>query len=339
MLRISALCLSLLWPVETFAQDAEWSGQINTIMEHQVLMRFDDLEDNTMKLSKAAAQSCDPEGETLRESLRMSLGAWASTSAFRFGPTEIDNHSFALGFWPDPRGKTPKALRKLILENDPIIDSAESFSRASIAARGFYAMEYMLYEPAFQEIGTGKYRCALIRRQADDIARTAQAIRDGWDDYKSHLLTPTIDTPYRTEAEVKRELFKGISTAVEFTSDTRLGRPLGTFDKPRPKRAEARRSDMSLRLVENSLASPWELSITLASEDQKLSNALIIKFSKIKHAIEELGDPALSGVSDPANRFRIESLKQQIDELHAFLTERLGPHLGVSAGFNSLDGD
>ncbi len=339
MLHFFTLALSLLWSASAFAQDNEWQEQINAIVDHQILERFDDLQENTATLSNITAGSCDPDNEILRKSLRQSLRAWVSTSAFRFGPTETDNRAFALGFWPDPRSKTPKALRKLIIDNDPIIYNAERFSEASIATRGFYALEYMLYDPTLREIGTANYRCALIRRQADDIAHTAKAIRTDWEVYKSYLLNPSNDGPYRTEAEVKRELLKGVTAALEFTSDARLGRPLGTFDKPRPKRAEARRSGMSLNLVEASLSSPRDLSISLALGDDGLVNNLILGFSKTKRAIENLYDPTLEGVNDPSSRFRIESLKQQIDDLRNTVATELGPHLGVSSGFNSLDGD
>ncbi|WP_159454071.1 imelysin family protein [Roseovarius albus] len=328
-----------MWPITTVAQDDLWSDQISITVKTQILHRFDYLEHSTKNLAKAAAQNCDPNSEVLRKSLKDGMWAWASASAFRFGPTETDNRAFALGFWPDTRGKTPKALRKLILDRDPIIESTESFTEASIAARGFYAMELMLYDPAFRDIGSPEYRCTLIQRQAADIARTANSIREDWEHYKTYLIAPSEDGPYRTQAGVKRELFKGVTTALEFTSDARLGRPLGSFDKPRPKRAEARRSGMSLELIEASLNSPWDMSIMMTLENEELSGILQQHFSKIKLSIKDLDDPDLSGVSDPASRFRIEALKQQIDNLRTTLADNLGPHLGVSAGFNSLDGD
>ena len=113
MLRFFTLALSLLWSASAFAQDNEWQEQINAIVDHQILERFDDLQENTATLSNITAGSCDPDNEILRKSLRQSLRAWVSTSAFRFGPTETDNRAFALGFWPDPRGWRP--LRRCIL--------------------------------------------------------------------------------------------------------------------------------------------------------------------------------------------------------------------------------
>lgn len=339
MLRAFTLCLGLWWPITTIAQNDKWPQQIDSIASSVIPTYVDQLHRHAALLNEAAVKSCDPDDTALRLSLQNGMLAWASASALGFGPTEADNRAFALGFWPDPRGKTPKALRKLILDNDPIIDSAKGYTDASIATRGFYALEYMLFDPNFRDIGTAEYRCALIQRQAADIARTVDAIHKGWDSYTDYLINPSETGPYRTQSEVQRELFKGISTALEFTSGARLGRPLGSFDKPRPKRAEARRSGLSLSLVAASLNSPMDLAVALSADDPELSAQLKERFGKIKQMALDLDDPSLSGVSGPASRFRIEALKQQIDELRTMLTEELGPHLGVSAGFNSLDGD
>ena len=52
-----------------------------------------------------------------------------------------------------------------------------------------------------------------------------------------------------------------------------------------------------------------------------------------------LDDPMLAGVANPQGRIRAEALKQAVDAIRRIIAENLGPALGVSAGFNSLDGD
>ncbi|HBR37591.1 MAG TPA: peptidase M75, partial [Sulfitobacter pontiacus] len=46
--------------------------------------------------------------------------AWIAVSHLRFGPSETDNRAFALAFWPDSRGATPKTLAGLITDADPV---------------------------------------------------------------------------------------------------------------------------------------------------------------------------------------------------------------------------
>ncbi|MEM6371483.1 MAG: hypothetical protein AAF727_01715 [Pseudomonadota bacterium] len=47
----------------------------------------------------------------------------------------------------------------------------------------------------------------------------------------------------------------------------------------------------------------------------------------------------LQGVAEPSGRLRVEVLQQSIDVIRHLLAEEVGPDLGISAGFNSLDGD
>jgi len=54
---------------------------------------------------------------------------------------------------------------------------------------------------------------------------------------------------------------------------------------------------------------------------------------------EGLDDPALAGVAEPQGRLRVEALQQSINDIRSLAAAQLGPTLGISAGFNSLDGD
>ena len=48
---------------------------------------------------------------------------------------------------------------------------------------------------------------------------------------------------------------------------------------------------------------------------------------------------AFAGVAEPVRRFRIEALQQAIRDIQIAITQDIGIPLGISAGFNSLDGD
>ncbi|MCH2119506.1 MAG: hypothetical protein MK161_17630, partial [Pirellulales bacterium] len=122
---------------------------------------------------------------------------------------------------------------------------------------------------------------------------------------------------------------------LEFTSQTRLGRPMGTFERPRPNRAEARRSERSLRHVVLSLEATWELAGLISNENDTLGTA----FQTAIGRAAALDDPVFAGVAEPQGRLRIEVLQQNIEEIRTILAEEVGPALGISAGFNSLDGD
>ena len=319
-------------------QAGEFDATVTDVVENHILPRFDALAGTSEALDAAALADCTP-GPALQEAWGAAFDAWISASHLRFGPTEADNRAFSLAFWPDSRGATPKALSALIADSDPAVESAEDFAQVSIAAQGFYALEYMLYDDQFAEMGTPAYRCALIRAMTGDIERTTLAIATDWHETWAGYLLPPPSGPYRDEEEVLGELFGALSQGLQFTSDTRLGRPMGTFDRPRATRAEARRSGRSLRHVELSLAALRDLAERLSGDDAELRAQVDEGFQTAQDLAADLDDPVFAGVDDPSGRLRVEILQQAVDHIRQQEAANVGARLGVSAGFNALDGD
>ncbi|MCL6284937.1 imelysin family protein [Ruegeria sp. 2012CJ41-6] len=327
-MRVFALCLMVL-PGVTLAQTP-----VQRAVDVHILPGFQALAQQTGALKAASAVGCTD----LEAPYHQTFDAWMGVSHLRFGPTEVEDRAFAMAFWPDTKGFTPKSLSALIADQDPVVRDPALFAEVSVAARGLFALEFLLYDDRFASGDT--YRCGLIRAIAADMDRIADDILADWTlSYGSELTTPGGDSRYRTGDEAAQELFKALSTGLQFTSDTRLGRPLGTFDKPRPNRAEARRSARSLRNVLLSLASLRDLAALLSEGHPGTAAELDAAFDRSIALAERLEDPDFAGVTTPQGRFRVEALKNSIDEIRAITATRLGPQLGVAAGFNSLDGD
>ncbi|MFT4743977.1 MAG: putative lipoprotein [Ascidiaceihabitans sp.] len=332
---ILALAATIL-PLSAMAENAVTAGIVN----NHILPRFERLAEASNTLSRAAATDCTAASVPLRAAYADAFDAWVAASHLRFGPTEVGDRSFAIAFWPDSRGATPKALNRLIADQDPIAKNADDYAAVSIAARGFYALEFLLYDATLSTAGDDQYRCALIQTIAADTAAMASAISDDWgDEYAARLLHPTAQGTYRSDDEVRRELLKALSTGLQFTTETRLGRPLGTFDKPRPKRAEAWRSDRSARHVTLSLQTLKDLAGRLADDNVGLANDLDAAFDDALTRLADLNDPTFASVADPQRRIKIEVIQQSVESIRVIVRDQLGPELGVDAGFNALDGD
>jgi predicted lipoprotein len=313
---------------------------VSQIIKYHIIPRFQFLADRSSDLSGAAENDCRPQSQPMRTAYNASFDAWVSASHLRFGPTEVDDRAFALAFWPDSRGVTPKSLKALISSQDAVALSADAYRDVSIAARGFYALEYLLYDDAFNALGDADYRCTLIQTLTSDIASTSAAILTDWQEsYAPKLLQPEPSGTYRSDDEVLQELFKALTTGLQFTSETRLGRPLGTFDRPRPKRAEAWRSKRSSRHVSLSLQALDDLAGKLAQRDPDLAQRISASFGKSLNLLTHLDDPTLASVTAPQSHLKIEVIQQSIDTTRALISAELGPRLGVAAGFNALDGD
>lgn len=329
-MRILTSCLLILLGVQIASADPDVTG----IVDAHVLPRYAELAAQSQALADAATASCNPTDANLRAAYHDAFDAWTSVSHLRFGPSEAQERAFALAFWPDARGATPKALSTLIRDADPVIETLEGFQTVSIAARGLYALEFLLYDPGFAS--DTAYSCALIRIVTADIADLSRAIHADWDQsYGDLMRNAGSNDTYRSNEEAARQFFTALSTALEFTSDVRLARPLGTFDRPRPKRAEARRSGRSQRHVILSLQATRDLGARLSAGDAKLDGL----FDRALSQAAALEDPVFAGVAEPQSRFRVEALRQSVENIREHVATVTGPSLGLAAGFNSLDGD
>jgi predicted lipoprotein len=277
----------------------------------------------------AAVETCDP--EALRPRYQAAFDAWMGVSHLHLGPVEEDGRGLAIAFWPDPKGLGWKHQQALLAGG--ALDTA-GFAEQSVAARGFFALERLLYPVGELQVDP----CPLIRATTGDLARVAGEVRDGWSTgYGDLLLTAGAEGNgvFLTADEARQALFTQLVTGLEFDADARLGRPLGTFERPLPERAEAVASGRSLRNLVLSLEALKGLAVALSGDVPKSLAA----FDAAIAAAEGLGDPVFAGVADPGGRLKVEILQQKVRALREVVIAELGGQLGVDVGFNSADGD
>lgn len=277
----------------------------------------------------AALDSCD--AETLRPAFHDAYDAWLAVAHLHLGPAEEEGRSLAILFWPDPKGLGTKAQRGL-LTSDPAALTPDFMAQQSVAARGLAGLERLLYPP--DPLTTDP--CPLIHATADDMARLATELTAGWGPFGDLLLTAGDpgNPRFLTEDEATQALFTQLATGLEYIADRRLGRPLGTFDKPQPTLAEARASARSLRNVTLSLQALRDLAQMLTDSPKTLA--------AFDHALDlaaKLDDPTFETVADPQGRLKVEILQQAVRAARDAAIAEIGPALGVTLGFNSQDGD
>ena len=311
------------------------AADLNAALDAQILPGFAAFASQTAALRDAAAADCTP--ATLHDPYNIAFDAWMGVSHLRIGPLEQGSRAIAIAFWPDERGTTPKALADLIAAQDPIIETTDGVAQISIAGRGLFALEFMLYDPDFSE--KSDYSCALIRALTADLAHLAADVQMEWEGGYAETLRSAGQPGNRTylsQAEGNQALFTALATGLEFTQDSRLGRPLGTFDRPRPLRAEAWRSGRSQRNVILSVQALAGLADALSDGATPLTDAAVAKAVQLAAAFD---DPAFAGVSDPSGRLKVEILQQAVIDLRDAILAEVGADLGVSTGFNAADGD
>lgn len=303
-------------------------ADVATVVKDLILPGYAAFADATADL--AAIDTCD--AAALRPAYQAAFDAWMAVAHLRLGPGEDNGRSLAIAFWPDPKAVGARVQRALMLDDPAGLEPA-AFAAQSVAARGLFGLERLLYPAAPPPVDA----CPLIPATADDLARMAAEINAGWSTYGQTVITAGQqgNTTYLTEKEARQELFTQVVAGLEYIADERIGRPLGSFDKPFPMRAEARASGRSLRNVQLSLAALRALAAALAPDIPKT----LATFGRAERLAASVNDPTFAGVSDPQARVKIEILQQAIRATRDAAIAEPAPALGVDLGFNSADGD
>ena len=87
--------------------------------------------------------------------------------------------------------------------------------------------------------------------------------------------------------EASQALYTALMSGLEFNRDQRLGRVMGSFERPRPNRAEARRSERSLRNVVLSLEALRDMARALADGPMEDSEAAFAQALERAEALDD----------------------------------------------------
>lgn len=324
VIRGASLALFLALPAQADVAEA-----VNDV----ILPAYDRLASSSAALAGAAAKDCA--ASALSAPYQAVWDDWAQIGYLHLGPVETDGRALAIAFWPDAKSSGPRAQQALIDAGAEAANDPAAFADLSVAMRGLAGLERLIYPSPIT--GDEDVLCRLRAATAADLARMAAQIRAEWNAFAPALLAPGTDgnTAYLTKDEARQAIFTQIMAGLEYAADTRLGRPLGTFDKPRPERAEAIAAGRSLRNVTLSLTGLRDLALALYPKATATSAAF-------DHAIglaEGLDDPVFANLADPQGRLKVEILQQAIRATQDTVQAEIGGAFGLSMGFNSQDGD
>ena len=316
-----------------FATSAQ--AGVTDALDDVILPGFDSFATAATDFAGAAQDSCLPSNLVVPFDALMQT--WMRVGDIKMGPSE--HGTLSIAFWPDTRGFTDKTLAGLIADEDPVVDDPAAMADLSIAARGLFALDMLLFDPEYAEYGPDSYTCRLVTALADDLARQATALDMAWRTEFADVLRSAGaegNVTYLTPDEATRAIYTQILTSLEFTADTRLGRPLGDVTRARPSRAEAWRSGRSLPNVIAVAQSDVALARALAGHPLPQTQAALDSFLD---AAAKVTDPGFQDIEDPSARLLVEITEQRLDALRGAIEVEVGEPMGLTAGFNSSDGD
>jgi len=329
------LSILVLWLVSGLGFVAPALAGVDQALDRHILPAFDSFAQSADALAVSAAEDCQP--AAVRPAYQAAFDDWMAVADLRLGPSETG--ALSVGFWPDPRGFTQRTLTRMIAEEDPIARDPQGYADVSIAARGFFALEMLIHDPAYTEYAAGSYTCALVTTIAADLAHQAAALKAGWQDGFATTIRragEAENATYLSKDEALRALYTQILSSLEFTAQKRLGLPMGTFARPRPELAEARRSGRSLRNAVLAAEAAHALAAALADWPIPATDAAL---AALQDAASRIEDAGLQDVKDPQGRLRVEVLQQAVTSLQAAVAVEIGARYGIAPGFNAQDGD
>lgn len=277
--------------------------------------------------------------------------AWAGVEFLRFGPLVQGNRYERLAFWPDTRNVMARQVQAALAAADPALLAPGALAGRSVALQGLPALEFVLYGEAGllqqPEAPGFAYGCDLAQAMARNAAGLAGELAQAWSAQGEFGRQFTHPAPandlYRSPQEVAAEAIKALSTGLQFARDVKLLPVLGdSAAAARPRRAAFWRSGQTAATLAAGLRgmrafyeaggyplgdAGW-IDATIRSELDQAAGAA---------ARAEGPTGLLSEDGEPRDALALAALV--IRNAKDVVDQHLAPAVGVTIGFNALDGD
>jgi len=292
------------------------------------------------------------DGKHVQQAFAGTVQAWAGVEFLRFGPLVQGNRYEKLAFWPDTRGVMQRQVRAILAAADPAVVAPGALASRSVATQGLPALEYVLYgTPGLVVSAPGKdtsYACSYAVAVAGNIANVSTELKQAWSaegEFGRQFTQPSADSDlYRSQQEVAAEAVKALSTGLQFARDVKLLPVLGESMKAaRKQRAAFWRSGQTVPALAasiNGMVAFYEAGDYHYSEDESwIGSSLTDELHRAAQALESLNQPLTSLLEDEAGWRRLSLAGLILKNAKDIVDQHVAPALGVTIGFNALDGD
>jgi predicted lipoprotein len=325
-----------------------------------ILPSYRDFDTGTGALATAlAALEATPTESTLttaQSAWRAARIPWSEQESFRIGPAEVLHTGAAVDQVPSTSGI------------DSLLASDASLTEPAVAElganrKGMLAMEYVLFDAEggnaavlsrlTAEGSAGARRRAYLKALGAVMHADAVAVRAAWEPEQGNYLgqlssAGSSGSKYTTQKDAVDEVVNRLIASVE-TAELKLSKPLGfdTGGTIRPEQEEARRSDNSLKDLEDTvrgLEHVWlgangdgGLSRVVAASNKTLDETVRGDLAAVRSALEAIPSPLRKALYE--HREDVEAARAAFANLRATLTSEVVANLGVTIKFNDNDGD
>jgi len=333
--------------------DPDYAALLESLIDHTVIPDYENFARATSDLQAEFETNGCTDMAAMRSGYHKAMDAWQHVSHIRFGPVMKEDRVYRVQFWPDKRNITSRHLGAL-LENDN--DEARSLSGIiadSVAVQGFPALERLLFDQA-EDQPLPEPSCGLARSITLNLSNIAGEIAAEWkNSYRRTMLTAGPDNPeYLNVKEAVKIMHGALSTSLQILVNVKIAPVLGeSREASKPRRAESWRSARAMRNIAINIETALRLYEGGDAHSNGFDDILLQRGGDEEHAViaggliqslkwaQELDEPIADVVSDSSHYSKLSLIAGQLAGVQAEVNGVLVDALGLSLGFNALDGD
>jgi predicted lipoprotein len=259
----------------------------------------------------------------LKESFHTLADAWAEIEMIRSGPAAEDFRHERFSFWPERKNAVERGLSGLLKRPDAASLTAADIRKESAAVQGLPALERLIHADALPD----ETRCSLGEAISANAAALAKEIAAAW------RARPATASP-----EARAMLATDIVTFYAIIKDRKIEAVIGKAqDEVKPRAAEFWRSARPMRSIQRNLEALERINATLFP---LASESIVLPYATATAAdiARSLPDDLAALAAGP-ERHKVIFLRDAVDAAEDRAAIEVPAALGVTIGFNSLDGD
>lgn len=287
---------------------------------------------------------CDGGGDpaALDRAYHDAADAWSAVEIIHYGPIGVGVRYERMAHWPERKNAIDKALTALLAREDLDALTPEQFAGTSVAGQGLSGLERLLFDPQARNALTAgpeaASRCVIGRLIATSLATIASDAETEWSGPDGMVAAIEADDPEKAKLIVTR-IATDLLSIYQLVGDLKLDAIMGESpDRARPALAEGRRAARSSRALQLDLESARALTQRLLGDRAQAIPILTALDEAIALAAKlppDFGPLA----TDEAGRLQLAALRQAVRTARDLSNATLPAALGITLGFNSLDGD